>query len=174
MWYKACKNSLCTAVVIKNITSLIAPWWGVKVPGGHRTSCSTPAGQYLPRAQGNPGPAEPARATDFRRRLEQWAESKIILLNQSSYSSRLFLNTPVLRVLRLACRTEPSFFTSLTGCPTCLTQLFPCCTSRARWPVRTSGALFTEKPLWAQEVGGGSLWAAFQTVKTLRKVFIDY
>jgi len=38
---------------------LSAPWWGVKVPGGHKISLSVPAGQYLPRAQSKPGPAEP-------------------------------------------------------------------------------------------------------------------
>lgn len=73
--------------MIQNITSLIAPWWGVKVPGGHRTSCSTPAGQYLPRAQGNPGPDEPIRSTYFMRRLAQRTESKLILSNQSLHSS---------------------------------------------------------------------------------------
>lgn len=36
--------------------------------------------------------------------------------------------------------------------------------------MRSGGALFAEKSLWAQELGGGSLGGGFQTVKTLRKV----
>ena len=76
-------------------------------------------------------------------------------------------------VLRLTCRTEASFSASLTCCPTCLTQLFPRCTSRARWPMRGGGALLTVIALWAKELGGGPLWASFQTVKPLREVFID-
>lgn len=39
--------------------------------------------------------------------------------------------------------------------------------------MRGGGALFTEKSLWAQELGVGSLCAAFQTVKTLRDVLLD-
>lgn len=39
--------------------------------------------------------------------------------------------------------------------------------------MRGDSALFTVIALWAQELGGGSLCAAFQAVKPLRKVFID-
>lgn len=45
--------------------SLMAPWWGVKVPRGHNTS-SKPAGQNLPRAQGRPGPEEPVAGMTTR------------------------------------------------------------------------------------------------------------
>lgn len=39
--------------------SLMAPWWGVKVPDGQVTSSTVPAGQNLPLAQGKPGPEDP-------------------------------------------------------------------------------------------------------------------
>lgn len=49
----------CIKTEVKHVNPLIAPWWGVKVPGGHVTSSKVPAGQKLPRAQGKPGPDEP-------------------------------------------------------------------------------------------------------------------
>src|SRR4029434_8446422 len=55
---------LLLSVRKKGLVSLLkAPWWGVKVPRGHKISLRVPAGQYLPLAQGRPGPTEPGRGT---------------------------------------------------------------------------------------------------------------
>lgn len=178
------------ALTIRPINSLIAPWWGVKVPRGQSTSSSKPAGQYRPRAQGKPGPDEPVMCahTDTHKHMrytEKWphcrksAEIRFhFIYSCSCFIARHFFSISVftevsVSVQRLTCRTKTSFSASLTGCPTCLTQLFSCCTSRARWPVRGGSALFTVIALWAQELGGRSLRASFQTVKPSRKVYID-
>lgn len=58
------------AAAARPIGSLIAPWWGVKVPRGHSTS-SKPAGQNLPRAQGKPGPDEPVAGMTTRAHQRQ-------------------------------------------------------------------------------------------------------
>lgn len=38
----------------------------MKVPCGHKISLSVPAGQFLPWAQSNPGPAEPTNQRGFQ------------------------------------------------------------------------------------------------------------
>lgn len=146
----------------------------MKVPRGHVTSSRVPAGQYFPRAQGRPGPHEPAQQTYI---YKYTYTNLLIFISRSFFeyvcgylqlhiSSDTWRKTEV-SVLqrRLTCRTEASFSTSLAGCPTCLTQLFPCRTSRARWPMRNGSALFTVISQWAQELGGRPQWAAFQTEK---------
>lgn len=71
-------------VIIGHINSLIAPWWGVKVPRGHITS-SKPAGQYLPRAQGKPGPDEPVIGTHTQNEQEHFTFFFSICLHWSQF-----------------------------------------------------------------------------------------
>lgn len=62
---------------------LRAPWCGVKVPRGHTTSMTVPAGQYLPRAQSKPGPAEPCSSNKGRFKLDEVLKQHVELITKT-------------------------------------------------------------------------------------------